>query len=572
MVARTSIPTEPDPAAIRSSDFILTSITSDAYPQVQLGLTSITGATRNGVEFFGGIPYAESPIANLRLRPAVLKGSDAWNVTYFNASEFGRACLQPGLPRDDVSEDCLTINVFRPSIASSDNSTKLPSLLWIHGGGFVAGSGSRPGYDGSSLVRLSLERGTPIIVMTINYRLGPLGFPQGLEAASLGSEVLNLGLRDPLVALEWVKRNIDAFGGDPQKVTVFGESAGARAIELYMLNGGLEGLARGAIMESSGGLPIHPATTRDSSWTAYVSAIDRCRSAIESKNTVECLRSKATSDEIFDAFTEAGISPASFDWSPVLDDSEGMLPDYASRLDVKVKIPVIYGNNLDEGSMAAPQDITGPDETRQGLYAVFAPSPAGDEALQNAIAELMDIYTDDPSVGCPFGTGNQTFGLNPEYKRFASLFSDLIEHSERRLFASKLNEASVPMYAYLFSDPDAVKVVPSEFKSPNAAPGSLGVPHTSEILYVFGNFAVENDMMPNSAKELSTVMMDYWIAFTHDVNPNDGKGLKRPEWGLYSTGRPQMMQLKGGDTKMIGDTAREAGMAYINRHAVVFDR
>ncbi|ESK89901.1 extracellular triacylglycerol lipase precursor [Moniliophthora roreri MCA 2997] len=524
------------------SSFILTSITSDAYPQVQLGLTSITGATRNGVEFFGGIPYAESPIANLRLRPAVLKGSDAWNVTYFNASEFGRACLQPGLPRDDVSEDCLTINVFRPSIASSDNSTKLPSLLWIHGGGFVAGSGSRPGYDGSSL-------GTPIIVMTINYRLGPLGFPQGLEAASLGSEVLNLGLRDPLVALEWVKKNIDAFGGDPQKVTVFGESAGARAIELYMLNGGLEGLARGAV---DNGI--------------------KWRSAIESKNTVECLRSKATSDELFDAFTEAGISPASFDWSPVLDDSEGMLPDYASRLDVKVKIPVIYGNNLDEGSMAAPQDITGPDETRQGLYAVFAPSPAGDEALQNAIAELMDIYTDDPSVGCPFGTGNQTFGLNPEYKRFASLFSDLIEHSERRLFASKLNEASVPMYAYLFSDPDAVKVVPSEFKSPNAAPGSLGVPHTSEILYVFGNFAVENDMMPNSAKELSTVMMDYWIAFTHDVNPNDGKGLKRPEWGLYSTGRPQMMQLKGGDTKMIGDTAREAGMAYINRHAVVFDR
>ncbi|EEB92597.1 hypothetical protein MPER_08869, partial [Moniliophthora perniciosa FA553] len=242
---------------------------------------------------------------------------------------------------DDVSEDCLTINIFRPPIASSDNSTKLPSLLWIHGGGFVSGSGSRPGYDGSSL-------GTPIIVMTINYRLGPLGFPQGLEAASLGNEVLNVGLRDPLVALEWVKKNIDAFGGDPQKVTVFGESAGARAIELYMLNGGLEGLARGAIMESSGNLPTHPPSTRDSLWKTYVSAVESCSSEVESKNTVECLRSNATSDELFDAIAKAGILTTSIDWSPVLDGSKGMVPDYASRLDVKVKIPIIYGDNLDE--------------------------------------------------------------------------------------------------------------------------------------------------------------------------------------------------------------------------------
>ncbi|EEB96733.1 hypothetical protein MPER_04083, partial [Moniliophthora perniciosa FA553] len=175
-------------------------------------------------------------------------------------------------------------------------------------------------------------------------------------------------------------------------------------------------------------------------------------------------------------------------------------------------------------------------------------------------------------AGCPFGTGNQTFGLNPEYKRFAAILGDLMMHAERRLFASKMNEASVPMYGYLFSDPDAVKVMPSEFKPPNTAPGSLGVPHTSEILYVFGNFAVENDMMPASAKELSVMMMDYWIAFTNGMSPNDEKGSKRPEWGIYRTGSPRMMQLKGRDTKMIGDTAREDGMAFMNRHAVLFNR
>ncbi|ESK89884.1 extracellular triacylglycerol lipase precursor [Moniliophthora roreri MCA 2997] len=596
MVIRMSALTWSDPAAIRSSEqafkyfvlqyelimffllfqvissFLLNTLASDAYPQVQLGSTSITGTARNGVEFFGGIPYAEPPIANLRLRPAVLKGSDTWNATSFDASEFGKACLQPSLPRNNVSEDCLTINIFRPLTTSPYKSTKLPCLLWIHGGGFVAGSGSRPGYDGSSLVRRGLERGTPIIVMTINYRLGPLGFPQGLEAASLGREVLNLGLRDSLVALQWVKNNIDAFGGDPQKVTVFGESAGARAIELYILNGGLGGLARGAIMESSGGLPIHPASTRDPVWRTYVSAVGPCSFAVESKNTIECLRNKATSDDLFDAIAKAGIVPTSFDWLPVLDGPKGMLPDYASRLDVKVKIPVIYGDNLDEGTLLAPQNITGPDDTRQGLFDIFTPSPAGDKALRHAIAELMNIYPDDPRFGSPFGTGNQTFGLNPEYKHYAALVGDLTVHAERRLFARKMNEASAPMYGYLFSDPDAIKVMPSEFRPPNAAPGSLGVPHTSEILYVFGNFAVENNMMPASAKELSTMMMDYWIAFANGMNPNDGKGIKRPEWGLYKTSRPRMMQLKGGDTKMIGDFARENGIAYMNRHAVLFDQ
>ncbi|KAI3608436.1 extracellular triacylglycerol lipase precursor [Moniliophthora roreri] len=554
------------------SIFLLSALPSDAYPQVQLGLTSIIGTTRNGVEFFGGIPYAEPPVGNLRLRPAVLKGSNTWNATSFDANEFGKACLQPDLPRINVSEDCLTINIVRPPITSPYNSTKLPCLLWIHGGGFLAGSGSRPGYDGSSLVRRSLERGTPIIVMTINYRLGPLGFPQGLEAASLGHEVLNLGLRDSLVALQWVKNNIDAFGGDPQKVTVFGESSGARAIRLYMFSGGLDGLARGAIMESGGGQPIHPASTRDSLWRTYVSAVDACSFAVESKNSFQCLRSKATTDELFDAFAKAGISRSSFDWLPVLDGPKGLLPDYPSRLNVKVRIPIIYGNNLDEGTLLTPQNITGPDVTRQRLFDLITPSPAGDKALRHAIAELMNIYPDDPRVGSPFGTGNQTFGLNPEYKHYASLFGDLTVHAERRLFARKLNEASVPMYAYLFSDPDAIKVMPSDFRPPNAAPGSLGVPHTSEILYVFGNFAVENNMMPASAKELSTMMMDYWIAFANGMNPNDGKGLKRPERGLYKTGRPRMMQLKGGDTKMIGDFAREHGTAYMNQHAVLFNR
>ncbi|EEB92513.1 hypothetical protein MPER_08964 [Moniliophthora perniciosa FA553] len=151
--------------------------------------------------------------------------------------------------------------------------------------------------------------------------------------------------------------------------------------------------------------------------------------------------------------------------------------------------------------------------------------------LQHYYNELTNIYPDDPRFGSPYGTGNQTFGLDPEYKHYASILGDLLLNAERRLFARKMNEASVPI---------------------------------SRI--------VGSDMMPASAQELSTIMMDYWIAFANGMNPNDEKGSKRPEWGLYKTGRPEMMELKGGDTKMIEDTAREHGMAFINQHAVLFNR
>ncbi|EEB98077.1 hypothetical protein MPER_02479 [Moniliophthora perniciosa FA553] len=114
------------------------------------------------------------------------------------------------------------------------------------------------------------------------------------------------------------------------------------------------------------------------------------------------------------------------DWLPVLDGSQGTVPDYPSRLDVKVKIPIIYGHNLDEGTILTPQSITGPDDTREGLFTLLAPSPAGDEALRNAIAELTNIYPDDPRFGSPYGTGNQTFGLDPEYKHYASILGDLL--------------------------------------------------------------------------------------------------------------------------------------------------
>ncbi|KAF9264361.1 alpha/beta-hydrolase, partial [Marasmius fiardii PR-910] len=544
-------------------------------PQVHLESTIVTGKLSGNVEFFGGIPYAEPPLGDLRLRPAVVKNKIS--TAEFDASDFGKACLQPDIPRDTVSEDCLTLNIFRPADTSVDSA--LPILLWIHGGGFVSGTGSRPGYNGSALVERSTLRGSPLMVITINYRLGPLGFPQGKEFDS-HKELLNLGLKDQLVALEWVKRNIEVFGGDPSKVTVFGESAGGRSIELHILNGNLQGLVRGAIMESSGSLPTHPPAVRDSPWMKYIEAIPSYNPTFPS---IERIRN-ATTDELYNAFATAGITASSFDWIPVIDGPGGMIPNYPSQLTIPhgAEIPVIYGNVLDEGTMATPQTVTTAEETLTGLFSVFTPSPHGDKTLNDTLSNLLKLYPDDPNFGSPFNTGDETFGLDKEYKRYAAMFTDLIESAERRLFADKMAEFkfNTPTYTYLFADPDGVSVVPKEFKSPSFTPGSLGVPHTSEILYVFGNFEVENSTMPQTAHDLSMMMMDYWISFAVEVDPNDGRGVSRPRWRQYhslsdsevSNDELMILQLKGGETRMIPDTFRREPMDFIDRHSVVFDR
>ncbi|KAI3602583.1 extracellular triacylglycerol lipase precursor [Moniliophthora roreri] len=163
---------------------------------VQLGYTTLIGNnTLPVLEFFGGIPYAEPPLGNLRFQPPILK--PVLDVPTFNATNFGLSCLQPPIniaiitPNITSSEDCLTVNIYRP-VDSIRGNRLLPVMVFIHGGGFLTGSSSQ--VDGNPLVLRSITRGTPVIYASLNYRLGPLGFPQGAEAKKKGA--LNLGLKD----------------------------------------------------------------------------------------------------------------------------------------------------------------------------------------------------------------------------------------------------------------------------------------------------------------------------------------------------------------------------------------
>lgn len=220
-----------------------------AQTQVQTESGALQGVIENGVTVYRGIPFAAPPVDDLRWRaPAP---APRWQGIR-DASSFGPACPQPerdnraGGRADIQSEDCLTLNVWAP-----EGARNLPVMVWIHGGGHRVGSGSFPIYDGAALARQG------VVLVTINYRLGLLGYfaHPALTAENTGGEPLgNYGFMDQIAALEWVKRNIAAFGGDPSRVTVFGESAGGASIIYLLTSQRAHGLFQRAIVQSGGGL------------------------------------------------------------------------------------------------------------------------------------------------------------------------------------------------------------------------------------------------------------------------------------------------------------------------------
>src|ERR1700688_1819047 len=212
------------------------------FPFVLTREEQALGAVEAGVASFKGIPYASAPVGSLRWRaPQPPPESPAIR----SAHEYGPACLQPSMPGPGsyrMSEDCLTLNVFRPF----ETEDPLPVMIWIHGGSFVAGTASDPLFDGAKLAQAG------VVVITLNYRLGAFGWlahPALAEGAS-NSRFANYGMMDQIAALRWVHENIRAFGGDPGNVTLFGSSSGAISVALLMLCEQSRDLFQKAILES----------------------------------------------------------------------------------------------------------------------------------------------------------------------------------------------------------------------------------------------------------------------------------------------------------------------------------
>ncbi|KAI9061774.1 esterase 1 [Trametes sanguinea] len=530
---------------------LLSCLALAASPVVRLGKTEVIGTAYKFLgkveeEFFGGIPFAEPPIHDLRFAPPVIK--DPLDVSKLDATQFGLPCPQLGITNG--TEDCLKLNILRPALTEEGCGVPLPVVVWIFGGGFKTGFADK--FNGSTLAMHSVMRGTPVIYINLNYRVGPFGFPQGSEAMARGA--LNLGLKDQLAALTWIKRNIAAFGGDPQEITIFGSSAGAISIADLYLNSSLESLVRGTISGSgfASTIALFNATVREAEWTNFVQATPGCANA-RPNNTFECLRN-ASVDTLLDAYkTSAAESPETYQFVPVIDGPGGLIPDSPSTLYAEGKfarIPLMTGANLDDGTFFTPAGVSSDAQIEEFLVAAALPfqPPPPPPAVSAVIAEVLQLYPDDPTLGCPFGTGNETFGLSSEYKRLAAIAGDSSFHAPRRAWVRTASSAGVPVHAFLFADEQAVETP------------RLGVTHGTDVPYFYGTPFLEG---PEPAGMLSNVMMDYVIAFVTSLDPNDCKGHQRPFWPRYTPESAVLMQLSGSNLTVIADDYREEQITFL---------
>ena len=345
-------------------------------PAVQGGV--ISGAQADGVWSYLGIPYAAPPIGELRWRPP--QPVESWEGTR-SCLRYGPSCPQQtslletallGVGR--TSEDCLYLNVWTPARSPDE---KLPVMVWIHGGSFTSGSGSMPVYAGEKLAGAG-----DVVVVTINYRLGPFGFLAHPELSKESPRGVsgNYGLLDQIAALKWVRHNIAAFGGDPQRVTAFGESAGAISILDLMASPLAGGLFQRAIVQSGilleAGLGSQTGTTLAQAEQAG-EAFAR-RAGVDSSGAAALAAMRGLSaDELLAAAGQKGdFLTAGLSYKPVVDGY--VLPDSATDVFAagrQLDVPLLIGSNSDEGeTFVAQMGSPTPAQYRAYIRAAFGES------------------------------------------------------------------------------------------------------------------------------------------------------------------------------------------------------
>ena len=342
-------------------------------PTVTIDTGVLAGTSDGSVDVYKGIPYAAPPVGNLRWMPPAAPA--AWSGTR-DASAFGAICPQPARPDMQMaagaggtqSEDCLFLNVFAPHGAH-----KAPVMVWIHGGAHRFGSGSGPIYDGSKFA------GDGVVLVSINYRLGLLGYfahPALTAAAAPGAPLGNYGQMDQIAALKWVQRNIAAFGGDPANVTVFGESAGGSSILFQLATPSAKGLFAKAIVESGGGWNQLTTLAQKESEGA-----DFAAKAGFANATLEQLRSIPANKTL--------DMPAVLGFGPFVD---GRLvtgtPAQAFASGSAIDVPLVIGSNSYEASLmksfSIPADrITG--RLTPAARALYASDASSEDTLAAAV-------------------------------------------------------------------------------------------------------------------------------------------------------------------------------------------
>ncbi|KAL5044497.1 hypothetical protein BDW71DRAFT_100745 [Aspergillus fruticulosus] len=548
---------------------------SSAYPSNPTPIVTLPNGSKNSATFIGrslpefdqevflGIKYADKPV---RFTPSSLKtvyvsnDSDAGPVrnssvsthgtVLYNATQYGYDC--PGYGSDtttllgmgliELDEDCLNLNVIRPR--RDGDEELLPVLVWIFGGGWQQGATADPRYNMTYITRQAALNGKPILGVSINYRLAAFGFLDSHEVRASGNN--NLGLLDQRVAMHWIKKNIEAFGGDPTKITIWGESAGAYSVGAHLVanDGDNEGLFRAAIMES-GNAVGPPWNGTDWHQPMYDRIVDAAGCSTSS-DTLQCLR-----EVPFD--TLYAVAYDGLEWFAAVDGTFiKEYPQISTTEGRLAKVPILLGTNTDEGVSFGATGVN----TDEDCVAQLISSKRWVLTTEQA-TKLITYYPDDP-IGSPYGWGNVTW---PEkglmYKRYSSMAGDITMAAPRRLLAESMVKYQQRVYSYRW-DVAALNTT-----------STIGVNHFAEIPFVFANPVQNITKLGDDPYrlELANLAARMWASFVTDLDPN-GHGVNDiPQWPQYSASDSPsnfVFRLPRYESYVEADDYRVDGIAYLN--------
>ena len=419
---------------------VFNSFASAERPTATVETGSLQGTTEYNMNVFKNIPYAAPPVGDLRWRPP--QPAVSWNGTR-DASQFGDSCPQRKLKNESKglglpgNEDCLKLNVYTPQKPAKD----LPVMVWIHGGALQMDGAKDPIYTPINLVK------NGVIVVTFDYRLGSLGFFASkeliAEAKAKGEPVGNYGTMDQIAVLKWVKRNIVAFGGNPNNVTIFGESAGARSVTWLMVSDAARGLFHRAIAESAQQSPIRGLDEKRLGLAPATEVASKYMATLGVKSLKE-LRSLPAQKLVL---TPANLEAGEFGSSMI--DGQTLKGDPITLFAAgqQAKVPFMIGTNSWDASLFT-----------------FNQPP---------IDALAKSFNEDPKIV------NQLYGSIPEKcAASADLMGDMLFRASTKFLADSMNGVA-PGYAYYF-----------DYLTKNIRPAYPGAPHGFELSFVFGSNAL----------------------------------------------------------------------------------